>query len=341
MSDAVETASQSSPKKTGGPKSKKALLVGLGCIGVVAAVVALNSNALAIGPGASASTSNQAPVILSVTPGTERLQPLDQCQLTCDAADADGDTLTYTWTVTQGDITGDGPAVAWAAPNQEGLFRVSVSVDDGNGGVTESSLSLRVQYNNPPEFQSVSSFVAGVRPGASVPFSCSAVDPDGDEVTYVWRANFGEVQGDGDSVVWLAPERVGSYVVTVSARDAYGGRTDQDILINVTPSPTPKIGDFVVEPIMHNMLRFDGVVWDTYLGRSSSIQCVVLEGDEPLTYVWTADGGTLTADGATAIWQAPQQGGPATITVAVTDGHGDTNSAHLQMFVEDCTCKFE
>ncbi len=339
MTNIVDKPHPESPKKFGRGNRRTAVIIGLACVGVVAAIVALNSDALAVGPGASA--SNSAPVILSVTPSTERLEPLDHCRLVCDAADGDGDALTYTWTTSQGTITGQGASVDWAAPDAEGLFRVSVTAEDGKGTVAESSISLRVQYNNSPQFQSVSSFTEGVRPGASVPIACSAVDIDGDDITYSWHATYGEIQGDGDSIVWTAPDTFGSYVVSVTARDALGAETQREILINVTPSPTPKLGTFLVTGVLNDMLKYDAGVWETYLGRSCRIECVVVEGDEPYTYAWSVDNGTLTADGAVATWTAPDKAGPAKITVDVTDALGNTNSGQLLMYVEDCTCKFK
>jgi len=259
----------------------------------------------------------------------------------CKAEDADGDPLAYSWTASQGDIIGDGAIAEWSTPDVEGLYRVTVTVDDGKGGVAEHSISLSVRNNGAPQFESVSTFEEGVRPGASVPVSCSAVDPEGDAISYEWQAGYGEVQGNGASIVWIAPAKLGSYVLTVLARDTYGAETRRDLLISVSPSATPRLGAFVVEPVDHDLLKLEDGVWDTYFGMASRIECVVEEGDEPLVYSWTADLGTLAADGAVAVWTAPDERGPATITVSVTDAHGNTNSAQVLMFVEDCTCAFK
>lgn len=290
---------------------------------------------------AAGSASNTAPVVLSVTPSNERVQPRHSCRLLCKAEDADGDPLAYSWTASQGDIVGDGAIAEWSAPDAEGLYRVTVTVDDGKGGTAEHSISLSVRKNGAPAIQFVSAFDEGVRPGASVSLSCSAVDPEDDAISYEWQAAFGEVQGEGGSITWIAPEKLGSYVVTVAVRDTYGAETRRDVLISVTPSATPRLGVFVVEPVDHDMLKLEDGVWDTYFGLSSRIECVVEEGDEPLVYAWTADLGTLAADGAVATWTAPDERGPATITVAVTDAHGNTNSGQVLMFVEDCTCAFK
>ncbi|TFH34795.1 MAG: hypothetical protein E4G93_04760 [Dehalococcoidia bacterium] len=109
----------------------------------------------------------------------------------------------------------------------------------------------------------------------------------------------------------------------------------------MTPSTTPKLGKFVVEPLSHEMLKYELGVYGIFLGLSCSIECVVLNGDEPYTYEWSADAGTLTADGAAAIWEAPETPVSATITVAVTDSLGNTNYGQVLMYVEDCTCAFD
>ncbi len=286
------------------------------------------------------SGSSSAPVIQAVTVVPERIQPGDTCQITCETVAKDGDELTYSWTASEGSLAGEGSTVMWAAPGTEGLFRVSVTVDDGNGGSDTQSLSLTVRYNSVPEFQFVPTYTEGVRPGASVSISCPAVDADGDEITYLWQASYGEIRGEGDAVNWIAPRELGSYVVTVLARDAYGGEASRDVLITVTPSPTPRLGGFEVEAIGHKMLKQELGVWDIYIGESCRIECVVAEGDGPFTYAWTVDEGILTADGAVATWQAPETRGPATIAVAVTDALGNTNSGQLLMYAEDCTCAF-
>ena len=286
-------------------------------------------------------SDNSAPFILSVTPSTQRLQPGDVCRLACEARDDDGDPLTYAWTASQGDIVGEGSVVEWTAPEAEGLYRVAVEVADGRNGVDESSISIRVRNNVAPQFQSISVPEEAVRPGAAVEVSCSVTDSDGDEISYEWQAGHGAVQGEGASAVWIAPEKPGSYVITVLARDSFGAETRRDVLINVMPGSTPRLGEFGVEPVDHELLKFEAGAWDTYLGSTYRIECVVLEGELPFAYAWTADAGTLTVDGAVAIWVAPEERGPATVTVAVTDGRGDTNTGRVLMFVEDCTCVFK
>ncbi|PYS38592.1 MAG: hypothetical protein DMF71_16580 [Acidobacteria bacterium] len=65
--------------------------------------------------------------------------------LTTTASDPDGDTLLYTYTVTGGKISGDGPNVSWDLSGVgPGTYTASVEVDDGCGCITMSSTTVTV-----------------------------------------------------------------------------------------------------------------------------------------------------------------------------------------------------
>ena len=69
-------------------------------------------------------------------------------QLTANATDPDGDTLLYTYSVTGGVITGEGPNVTWNLSGvTAGTYTATVEVDDGCGCVAFSSTTVTV--NNP------------------------------------------------------------------------------------------------------------------------------------------------------------------------------------------------
>ncbi|MBE9477779.1 MAG: hypothetical protein IMY81_00875 [Chloroflexi bacterium] len=89
--------------------------------------------------------SNTPPVIVSLKAedtGCRRNAPV---VLDCIAYDHDGDELIYQWTVTGGEIKGDGPLVSWIAPDELGTFTITVQVSDGRGGEVEESLDIEVE----------------------------------------------------------------------------------------------------------------------------------------------------------------------------------------------------
>lgn len=88
---------------------------------------------------------NTPPDITSLTPSSNSLPPAGSCTVGCIASDADGDTLTYTWTPSGGTISGTGNSVSWDAPAVEGTYNISVSVSDGHGGTTSFSVDIMVE----------------------------------------------------------------------------------------------------------------------------------------------------------------------------------------------------
>lgn len=88
---------------------------------------------------------NTPPVIASLTPSATDLAPEASGTIGCVASDADGDTLTYAWTATDGTISGTGNSVSWEAPAAEGTYTISVSVSDGHGGTASDSVDIIVE----------------------------------------------------------------------------------------------------------------------------------------------------------------------------------------------------
>lgn len=90
-------------------------------------------------------TTNQRPVVSSIIAEPATLEQGETSTIVCLASDPDGDPLTYTWEATGGTVTGAGNTVTWEAPSVGGEFVISVSIDDGKGGITESSCRIVVQ----------------------------------------------------------------------------------------------------------------------------------------------------------------------------------------------------
>ena len=328
---------------------KAAVVVVLVVLAVVAAVVVMNRDRLLVHSDVTTPTPptsaqpvipNRAPEILSITAATDRIEPFSICELECDATDPDGDPLTYTWSVSAGEVYGSGPRIEWGSPVAEGLYRVSVTVDDGRDGVAEYSTSLRVKANAAPVLANMTLDAEWLPCGGSTRLSCDVSDADGDDITLTWSATGGTLTGQGSAVIWTAPETDGVYWIAVIARDAYGGEARRTLPISVTSGEPPKIDGLFVHGVNTDMVQKVGNDWMVYQGRTLNIICAMADEAATFTYDWSVDFGTITADGATATWVAPSNRVAATILVVVADDKGNQSSASVLISVETCTCSF-
>ena len=94
--------------------------------------------------------ANHRPVIASLAAEPEGVLPSGKCQIVCNAADPDGDELSYNWSASGGNLTGTGESVNWTAPNSEGSYNVTVTVTDGRGGEVMNQVTLAPSPVIPP-----------------------------------------------------------------------------------------------------------------------------------------------------------------------------------------------
>ena len=179
-----------------------------------------------------------------------------------------------------------------------------------------------VPANHQPTITSIKAVPEAVYPSASCQIECAASDDDGDKLSYEWSAGKGYIDGDGSTVVWNAPESAGIYSVTVKVTDGNEGEVSNSIAINVRDNHPPTIVSLKadadwIEP--SNSCQLKSEVKD-------------LDGDK-LSYEWSADGGDISGEGSVVTWTAPETTGLCNIAIAVTDGHGEEDTALLAITV--------
>ncbi len=257
--------------------------------------------------------ANQLPVISSITANNEgEINPGDNYQIECIAQDPDGDELTYAWTVDDGTISGKGPTVTWTAPEAPGTYNIGVEVSDGRDGIAIEQLTIEVLApNQPPVVESLTAEQQRVEEASNTPITCSASDPDGDELSYVWTASGGTISGEGPAVTWTAPDEYGTYTIMVEVSDGRDGIATEQLTIEVlAPNQPPVISSLTA--------NYEGEINP---GDSYQIECIAQDPDgDELTYAWTAYDGTISGEGPTVTWTAPDEYGTYTIMVEVSDG---------------------
>jgi hypothetical protein len=298
------------------------------------------ATALFLASSCTTSTNNQ-PIIAGLEPEVELVVPLGSVQVACIASDLDGDELSYDWSASAGELDGAGDTVTWVAPASEGSYSVAVVVTDGHGGEVMDYVTITVRANNPPAITSLTADAEWTTPSGSLQVTCTASDPDGDELSYGWTATAGSIAGTGPVVTWTTPQEVGAYDITVVVKDGYGGEATRSVSLSVALATQPTIEKLCVTPKGHTYLRKStaGCDYDVWKEKEYDIACIVSDTSGEVSYEWSCTGGSISGEGSMVTWTAPNQLSVAiTVTVTVRNVVDDEVTESIDLCVPSCTC---
>ena len=284
--------------------------------------------------------ANKPPAIISLGAQPEKVLPLESCQITCHATDPDGDDddLSYDWSATAGEITGEGATVNWTAPDSGGSYKVSVTVTDPRGGEAVSQVTITVGL--PPTITGLVAAADWIIPSGSVQVTCNATDPDGDELTYEWTATAGNISGTGPVADWTAPQEVGIYDITVVVKDSHGDSATDSLHISVATDQPPLIEALSVTA-EHCYLKKSGAEYLAGKEQTYDIECIVSNTSMELFYEWSCNGGEISGEGPMIAWTAPSSSVEVTVTVIVSDLAGNSFTKNIILNVVPCSrCTF-
>ena len=180
---------------------------------------------------------NRAPVV-SASCDPCVVQPGGEVVVTATGSDPDGDPLTYSWSAPRGSFAGaaDESTARWRAPGEPGRAALRVEVSDGRGGT--ASAEVAVEVNAAPTV-SASCDPCEVQPGGEVVLTATGSDPDGDPLTYAWKAPRGSFVGAADaaSARWRAPGETGRVTLRAEVSDGRGGTASAEVAVEVTNAP--------------------------------------------------------------------------------------------------------
>lgn len=184
----------------------------------------------------AAPQGNQQLSIQSLNPVQNQTTPGGTVAIESSVINPGNGTLNYKWSASGGGFGGSGQNNIWQAPSQNGVYEITLTVEDGKGGLAQARTSITVSSNRAPLITSLSSDRQNVLPGGSATITCVANDPDGDIVRYSWSAGDGTISGSGNKVSWIAPNKNGDIGITCTVSDGKGAESKQTITVNVSPS---------------------------------------------------------------------------------------------------------
>jgi plastocyanin len=145
--------------------------------------------------------------------------------------DPDGDPLTYAWDLDYDSIfETPGQVVTYTWPDN-GVFTVTLRVDDGRGGSGEDYAIVTIE-NMTPTISAGGPYTATV--GVASTLEATATDVPSDTLTYDWDLDDDGSFDDGTgSVVTYTWATTGIYTVTVRVDDGDGGIATDETTVNV------------------------------------------------------------------------------------------------------------
>jgi len=187
------------------------------------------------------------PMIRSLTADKDWVAPGDGIWLECNASALGNGALTYTWSASEGSFTGTGARVQWNAPQEVGMYDITVTVANAEAREVTESITLIVSDGPPPEIQNLvvtaidheylKETSAGYKVARTYEYyiECIASSADG-EIVYEWSCDDGEIldhSEDGSTIIWTAPDRSERVTVTVKVIDGTGNWIKRSIAFQV------------------------------------------------------------------------------------------------------------
>lgn len=220
-------------------------------------------------------------------------------------------------------IAGDTPVIAVLIPAGSVIdFELNKALV--NQVIIDYNAEMQVD-NFPPRIKAVAASDTVYQSGFDIGLFCEAEDRETEELEYRW-AQDGVYIGSGKNISLPAPDETGMYTFKCTVRDE-GEATAAD-------SVTVEVVEFINYPPQIEKLT----AYKRYIetGDTTQITCAASDlNNEPLSFSWSANGGSVSGTGSTVVFTAPAIQGGYTVNCIVEDTSGSTASAGLSLLVKD------
>lgn len=90
---------------------------------------------------------NNSPNIISLDPSSEWTKPGEKITIICLANDPEGNSMTFDWDSSDGELDAKENTAQWIAPSHGGIFEISCIVTDERGGESQKYVNIKVIEN--------------------------------------------------------------------------------------------------------------------------------------------------------------------------------------------------
>jgi len=193
---------------------------------------------------AQSCTADYWPTITSLEAEAAWTAPSSSLRVTCVVSAPGGGGLSYEWSASGGDIVGTGAVAQWTAPQQVGMYDITIVVTNAQGREATESVTLIASNGPPPtihdlvvtakEHEYLKTTAAGYMVAKTYEYyiECIASGTSG-ELVYEWSCDGGEILGDGSLITWTAPDKEGDVRVTAKVLDGAGNWVRKSIAFDV------------------------------------------------------------------------------------------------------------
>ncbi len=233
----------------------------------------------------------------------------------------------------------DAATDTWLARGVQGTATVNIPADAARvlifptSGGTEATAGGRLtvngvvvdyrygpQGNRPPRVKALVATATTVSRNTPTTLYCTGADAEG-PVTVQWSSTGGTLTPNGAQATWVSPE-LGDYGVTCTVTDNAGQTASQTLTIHVVANQAPRNVTITANPAILDP------------GGSSTLSCLASDPDnDPITYTWTAEAGTIGESGANVPFIAPEEVGVVTVSCTAADPSGASTTATFDVFV--------
>lgn len=186
------------------------------------------------------------PTITGLVAAADWTIPSGVLQVTCNATDPDDDELTYEWTASAGNISGTGSVADWTAPQEIGIYEITVWVRDSHGDSATDSLHISVATEQPPIIaallitkdryghcylkKSGDKYLVGREQKYDIECIVSNTSM---ELSHEWSCTGGNISGEGPMITWTAPNSSVEVTVTATVSDLAGNMFSTSMILSV------------------------------------------------------------------------------------------------------------